>query len=236
MDLVPLRAYFNIWVSLAVPCLAIGVLAYNLSFAHAARLTGRRVALTFDDGPSPETPRILDILRDNGIQATFFVCGANAERHPELIRRIVAEGHRLGNHTYSHPHLCLKSRSTIAAEIDRTQMVVEKITGRRPTLFRPPYGVRWFTLPSVLRQRGLNMVLWSNFPREGNSPARDIVRRALAGLSAGDIILLHDGRKILPDGQNGRATTTEALPKIIEGIRRKGYGFTLLETGISPNS
>jgi peptidoglycan/xylan/chitin deacetylase (PgdA/CDA1 family) len=107
----------------------------------------RRVALTFDDGPAPPfTGQILDVLRDYRVPATFFVCGQNAERHPELVRRIHAEGHTLGNHTYSHPFLYIQSRQRIAEEIDRTQEVIGRLTGYRPRLFRPPYGVRWFGL------------------------------------------------------------------------------------------
>src|SRR2546427_7435919 len=123
---------------------------------------GKRIALTFDDGPAPPfTEQILDILRARGITATFFVCGRNVERHPDVVRRIAAEGHTLGNHTYSHPFLCFRSRRSMAGEIDRTQEAVRKITGESPTLFRPPYGVRWPGLWRVLGERRLRVGMWA---------------------------------------------------------------------------
>lgn len=216
--------------------LILGLLTYGLG-AQGSTLFGPALvrlsedtdaALTFDDGPSPDTARILDILRDKEVRATFFLCGASVERYPELARRIAAEGHALGNHTYSHPYLHLMSRSAIAAEIDLTQDAIEKVTGVRPAYFRPPHGVRWFPLWSVLRERGMTMVLWNTYPQEGASPARDIEARALARLRPGAIILLHDGKDNLPEGRNLRPATVEALPRIIDGVRRAGYRFAPL--------
>jgi chitin deacetylase len=197
-----------------------------------ARLSGgqREVALTFDDGPSaPATGRILDILREKHVRATFFLCGACAQRHPDLVRRIAAEGHIIGNHTYSHVYLHLKSRQLIAAQIDRTQDILERITGRRPELFRPPYGVRWFSLWPVLRERGLTMVLWSDRGIDGGLGARGIVKTTLDQLAPGAIILLHDGFEAHPDAETDRSATVEALPAIIEGARRAGYTFSVLK-------
>src|SRR3974377_101343 len=99
------------------------------------------VALTFDDGPSsPYTGQILEILRERGVTATFFLCGRNVECHPEIARRIVAEGHTIGNHTYSHPFPYFRRRSFFAAEIDRAQNAIERAAGQRPKIFRPPFG------------------------------------------------------------------------------------------------
>lgn len=188
---------------------------------------GRRtVALTFDDGPSePYTSQILDELRRRRVKAAFFVCGASAERYPDLVRRIKAEGHQLGNHTYDHPYLVLKSREAIAAEIDRTQEIVERITGSRPTLFRPPFGVRWFTLRGILRERSLTMVLWSLRPLDGRLDARGITELTLKGLHPGAIIVLHDGFEAKDNGLVDRSATVRALPAIIEGARKAGYSF-----------
>lgn len=216
--------------------LFLGLMAYGLG-AEGSTLLGPALvrlerdtdaALTFDDGPSPDTALILDVLKEKKVRATFFLCGAAVERYPELARRIVAEGHELGNHTYSHPYLHLKSRETIAAEIDRTQDAIERATGVRPAYFRPPHGVRWFTLWPVLRERGMTLALWNSFPTEGASPADEIVRRAMARLVPGAIILLHDGREARPPGQDLRPATVEALPRIIDGARRAGYRFVLL--------
>lgn len=216
--------------------MAVGVLAYGLG-AEGSTLLGPALvrlhedsdaALTFDDGPSPDTARILDILKAKGVKATFFLCGASVERYPELARRIAAEGHAIGNHTWSHPFLHLMSRADIASEIDRTQDAIEKATGIRPKYFRPPHGVRWFSLWPLLQERGMTLVLWNSYPQEGASPARDIEARALARLRPGAVILLHDGKDNLPEGRNLRPATVEALPRIIDGVRRRGYRLALL--------
>ena len=100
----------------------------------------KKVALTFDDGPDPEwTPQILDILKAKHVHATFFVIGANAQANPDLIQRIVAEGHELGNHTYTHPNLADTPEQVVALELNATQRLVEALTGRSMRLFRPPY-------------------------------------------------------------------------------------------------
>ena len=229
------------WSSIAAAILgvaSVGVLAYGLG-APSSTLLGpalaretfipdgpRQVALTFDDGPSvPFTGQVLDILRKNHVHATFFLCGANAERYPELVRRIKAEGHEIGNHTYSHPYLYLMDREKIAEEIDRTQDALEKISGRRPRLFRPPFGVRWFSLWPLLRERGLTMVLWSIRGYDGELGASAIAEKTLSQLQPGGIILLHDGFETHKPAEVDRSDTVRALPAIIQGIRRAGYSF-----------
>jgi len=188
---------------------------------------GRRVALTFDDGPaSPSTEQILGILKQRGSVATFFVCGANANRFPEVIRQIHAEGHTLGNHTYSHPLLYFQSRRKIAEEIDRTQDLIEKLTGHRPTLFRPPYGVRWFGLYPMLRERGLWVVQWSDTGYDWRNNADAIVTATLRHLRPGSIVLLHDGFGLPAVGkQVDRLQTVQALPAILDGALGAGFRF-----------
>jgi peptidoglycan/xylan/chitin deacetylase (PgdA/CDA1 family) len=216
---------------------AVGVLAYGLGAPQATLLGpalvrvggGPQVALTFDDGPSvPYTGQVLDVLKREHVRATFFLCGENAVAHPELVRRILAEGHEIGNHTWSHPWLYLMSRERIADEIDRTQDALEKITGRRPRLFRPPYGVRWFTLWPLLRERGLTMVMWSARGYDGRYDADGIAKAALRELGPGGIILLHDGFETHAPAEVDRAATVRALPAIIAGARAAGYEFVRL--------
>lgn len=209
----------------------VGALAYGLGDPSSTLLgpavvreaDPRAAALTFDDGPSPYTAAILDELKREGVHATFFLCGANAERYPDLVRRIRDEGHQIGNHTWSHPYLSLMSEADIALEIDRTQAVLEKLTGRRPTLFRPPYGVRWFPLWGLLRERGMTMVLWSDRAYDGRYDAAGIEKAALARLGPGAIILLHDGFETRPAAETDRSATVKALPAIIRGVRAAGY-------------
>ena len=196
----------------------------------------RAIALTFDDGPTtPFTEQILDTLRKYNVPATFFVCGKNVERHPDILRRIHAEKHSIGNHTYSHPFLCVKRQGRIAEEIDRTQAVIEGLTGRRPKIFRPPFGIRWFGLFPLLRERGIEDVQWSDAGFDWinrNSPA-EIARLALRRLRPGSVILLHDGHDTLPAGRCDRSRTVAALPAIIEGARKAGFSFVSVEDFIS---
>jgi peptidoglycan-N-acetylglucosamine deacetylase len=193
---------------------------------------GKRISLTFDDGPAELfTAQVLDILREHRVPATFFVCGRNAERHPDLIRRIVAEGHELGNHTYSHLFVYFKSRRRIAEEIDRTQVILEKVVGFRPKVFRPPYGARWFGLLPVLKKRGMHLIQWSatGYDWKEKENVRGITDATLRELKPGAIILLHDGRETRPDSEIDRSRTVLALPQIIAGARQRGYTFTELD-------
>lgn len=193
---------------------------------------GNRVALTFDDGPAhPFTGQILDVLRDHHVPATFFVCGKNVERFPEIARRIHAEKHTIGNHTYSHSALYFKTRGQIAAEIDRTQAAIEQAAGVRPKIFRPPYGGRWFGLFDVLEDRGLRAIQWSvpSFDWEKKRGADEIARLTLDRLRPGSVILMHDGREPRPPDQIDAAATVAALPAIIEGARQAGLEFVSID-------
>lgn len=192
----------------------------------------RQVVLTFDDGPAePFTGQILDVLRRHHVPATFFCCGKNVARLPEVARRAADEGHTLGNHTWSHPLLYFKGRRRIEDEIDRTQEAIERAAGRAPMIFRPPYGVRWFGLFPVLRSRGLTDVQWSDtgYDWKTKHDGRAIARLALAKLKPGAVILLHDGREPREPGAVDASTTVAALPAIIEGARRMGLEFVPID-------
>ena len=187
------------------------------------------VAITFDDGPNPDaTPRILDVLREQGVSATFFVLGRHAERWPGLVRRMTEEGHQLGNHGYWHRKLHRRLPSYVRDDLTRgTEAIVQASGGVRPRVFRAPHGFRnpWVTpIAASLGQRtiGWSLGVWDS-ARPG---AREIARRALNGLHAGSILLLHDGDGYDPDGD--RLQTAEALPMIIRGLRDRGLQFTTL--------
>lgn len=196
------------------------------------RAAGREIALTFDDGPAqPFTARILDLLRQHRVPATFFCCGKNVERLPHLLRRMRDEGHSVGNHTYSHPLFYLKGRKVIDAELDRTQGAIATALGKPPSLFRPPYGVRWFGLFPALRERGLTDVQWSDTGYDwitSNTPG-DIARKALASLRPGSIILLHDGREPREPGEVDASVTVAALPAILQGAHAAGFEFVTVD-------
>ncbi len=190
----------------------------------------RRIALTFDDGPAERfTDQILDILRERNVKATFFVCGEHVERNPEIVRRIHAEGHTLGNHTYSHPFPYFRSRAFFAREIDRTQEAIEKVVGCRPTFFRPPYGARWPGLCSVLGKRNLRLVNWSDTGYDWKLDAEGIVRETLKTLGPGSIILLHDGLRGPRPKEIDQSATVRALPAIIDGAQKARLQFVPLD-------
>ena len=189
-----------------------------------------RIALTFDDGPcSGYTEPILDILRRHNVKATFFVCGQNVERSPELLQRIQAEGHAIGNHGYSHPFPFLRSRAFFARQVDLTQEAIEKVTGKRPRFFRPPFGARWLGLQPVLESRGLCLVNWSDTGYDWKLDAEGIVREALKNLRPGSIILLHDGRNNYPPGCVDRSETVKALSAILDRAAKAGFTFARLD-------
>jgi peptidoglycan/xylan/chitin deacetylase (PgdA/CDA1 family) len=189
-----------------------------------------RIALTFDDGPCPGfTEQILDILRRHEVKATFFVCGQNVERSPEILRRVQAEGHAIGNHSYSHPFPFFRSRVFFARQIDVTQEAIEKVTGKRPKFFRPPYGARWLGLRPVLKARGLSLVNWSDTGYDWKLDTEGIVRETLKTLGPGSIILLHDGLRTCPPEKVERSPTVKALPAILDGAVKAGFAFFTLE-------
>ena len=152
------------------------------------------VALTFDDGPDPAvTPRLLDLLAGHAVSATFFVTGANAERHPEIVRDILARGHAVGNHSYSHmPFLMLKGRRTLKREVESAQRVLRQF-GVVPLAFRPPVGITSPRLWRVLLELGMFCVNFSCRAYDrGNRRIIGLAARLLAKVAPGDIILLHD--------------------------------------------
>ncbi len=180
----------------------------------------KRIALTFDDGPSDEyTAEILDILKEHQIKATFFVIGKNAEAHPDLLKRTVAEGHEIGNHTYSHPKLRKIDEATLWAEISRADDLLYEIAGIRTTLFRPPEGIITPAVTAAAKQGGYRTVLWSVDTLDwALNPVSQIVRTVGKKASDGGIILFHDWVA-------GKSPTPEALRQVIPRLKAEGYEF-----------
>lgn len=178
-----------------------------------------RVALTFDDGPQPHTTKpLLRVLRRKHVRATFFVQGYRAKAYPGTIRRISKAGHRIGNHTWNHPDLTNLSKRQIHSQLARTNRAIRHAGAPRPTLMRPPYGATDRQVAHVARNMNMHEVLWNVDTRNWSGVSVDaIVHGALAGISRGDnIILLHDGV-----ATSNR--TVKAVPRIIRGIRKRGY-------------
>jgi peptidoglycan/xylan/chitin deacetylase (PgdA/CDA1 family) len=181
------------------------------------------VALTFDDGPSIYTAQVLDTLAEYDIKATFFLIGRNVERYPELARRELAEGHAVGNHTYSHPMwAAIEDSRHLERELEGGALAIQRATGFRPTLFRPPHGWRSPWMVQLACRDGYTVVTWSVSPDDWRRPpAQVIANRVLQQVRPGMIVLLHDGldMRVSPPMRN----TLDALPALIEGLRAKGY-------------
>ncbi|GAW94124.1 polysaccharide deacetylase family protein [Calderihabitans maritimus] len=188
------------------------------------------VALTFDDGPDPRyTPAILDILQEKKVPATFFLVGKHVERYPQIARRIVDEGHEIGNHTYSHANLLGASSFKIRREIEAAEKAIKKATGRRPAYFRPPRGLYSRTLRDILSEKNYALVLWSVSSQDWSGvSAQDIERNVLARVKPGAIILMHDSGDLISSWGGDRTNTVKALPGIIDGLRAQGYRFVSL--------
>jgi peptidoglycan/xylan/chitin deacetylase (PgdA/CDA1 family) len=194
----------------------------------SCHVDGLCLAMTFDDGPSAEnTPRLLDLLKQRGIKATFFLIGQNAAEHPELVKRILAEGHEVGNHSWTHPQLSKLSDERVTEEINKTQDAIRQASGFTPTLLRPPYGAmterqrEW-----VEKDFHLNVILWSVDPFDWKRPGSSVIeRRILTGAEPGAIILSHDIHK----------QTVDAMPATLDALLAKGYKFVTVSQLIAMN-
>lgn len=184
-----------------------------------AKANGKKIiALTFDDGPNPiNTPKVLDLLAERKIKASFFVLGSRAQQYPKITKRIVAEGHAIGNHSWDHPVLTKLKRADLEHQILDTEKVLTEIIGFSPHLFRPPYGAFNQT---VIDTAKLPVILWSIDSLDWkDGKAADIKKEILKHLGTGKIILLHDIHK----------TTVEALPNILDTLTKDGYQFVTID-------
>ncbi len=178
-----------------------------------------KIALTFDDGPHPHhTPPLLDMLKARGLKATFYVIGQNVTRYPQLLARMAAEGHEIGNHTWRHPYLTQLDTESVQSELDRTTLAIFETTGRAPVTMRPPYGALSSDQRKMVYQtRGLPTVLWSVDPQDWRRPGSQIVAdRIVGGAHRGAVILAHDIH--LP--------TVQAMPVTLDGLLARGFQFT----------
>lgn len=199
------------------------------SFPYRSETTRRTVALTFDDGPNePYTSRVLDTLADRGVPATFFQVGRCARRHPEVTRRVVAEGHVLGNHSESHTFSGYATDPTQQRELERGRATLHEVSGRTPLLYRPPWLCHW---PWVLRgiARTGSQVVSGTFahPLEIlQPPPALLVAGALRRVQPGAIVILHDGR----EARGGyRGSSVVAVGLLIDRLRGRGYSFTTVD-------
>ncbi len=184
------------------------------------------IALTIDDGPHPiYTQKLLQILKDNNVHATFFVVGERAEEYPDLIRAEVAGGHEIGNHTYDHVSLVKIPPEYIDTEIKACGDVLTQITGHPPHLFRPPGGEYNRAVAEAAEALGYKMILYSDDPGDYADPGTGVIEmRTLDTISNGGIILLHDGS----------AQTLLILPQIIQRLKARGFRFVTVDELLRP--
>ena len=181
------------------------------------------VALTFDDGPGPATPAILDTLARYQARATFFLLGRNVNAHPDTARAIVKAGHEVGNHTFSHPALPTLAGAERRREIGAGRDAILEVTGVAPQLLRPPYGFQ--DLPSYVgaRRAGYRIIGWSLVGQDWDGAPPDVIAGRLGDAAPGDIVLLHDASP-LPEGDplGDRRATAAALALVLERFRERG--------------
>lgn len=183
------------------------------------------VAITFDDGPHPVyTPKILDILKEKRVKATFFVVGSCVKKYPEIARRIVAEGHDIANHTYSHRDLVPAGKKTVLGQIRKTDQTIKEATGIKTTLFRPPRGIYSNMVRKLLLEDGYQIILWtvSTIDWRGDSPGR-ILWRVKRHIKNGGIILYHDNGSIIRPEKESRSNTYKSLPDVIDYLKDAGF-------------
>ena len=195
-----------------------GPVDWIMRTTHRGRGDRPCVALTFDDGPDPaRTPALLDTLAALDVKATFFLVGSAVDANPALCRRIVAEGHEVGNHTYSHPYLPLERSRDVVGELAQTDRAIAATTGVVPTIARPPYGGRAPWTVRAFVRLAKRVVLWdvNSFDWRG-APAGEVAQRVLDRTRAGSIILMHEAR---PGGE----VTIEAVRLLVPALRARGF-------------
>lgn len=194
--------------------------ALPIGVYHNRTNDGNMIALTFDDGPHPKyTRKILDILDEYGIPATFFFVGENVSYYPDTAREVVKRGHEIGNHTYSHPRVSKQSEAAFREELVRCEDVIKQVTGVHPKVFRPPQGSWNQRVYEVARQRDYSVILWDLDTLDwAHTPSDKIASYILENAKSGNIILMHDYH-------SGCCTTLDALRMFIPNLIEQGYRF-----------
>lgn len=200
---------------------------------HRGPTNRKAIALTFDDGPSPSTPELLDVLEQQQARATFFQIGKHVERLPEIARMVLERGHEIGNHSYSHSPLYLRHVQFICDELYLAQRAIHEATGVVPQYFRAPYGCRWFGLRYAQENLNLQGVMWSGIARDWKLDAKRVQRHLKPAVGSGAILCLHDGRDLhpKPDIRN----TIEALRLLLPELRQQGYHLVTVSELLCPN-
>lgn len=204
---------------------------YPKVFYREGNIKEKKVALTFDDGPDNNyNVKILDILKENNVPATFFLIGKRCEMYPDIVKRIVNEGHIIGNHTWSHPNAMKISNNKLKQEIIKAEKVIEKIAGYKPCYFRSPYGSLNPEKVEYIESLGYKIISWNvdSLDWKGLSGA-EVKTNILENVKKGSIILQHSAGGVGED----LTGTVEALPEIIEVLKKEGFNFVTIEELLS---
>ena len=230
-------------LALAATGMAAAVTAGYQSMAPTGQLYGRtfiglargskQLALTYDDGPNdPHTLRLLEVLAQHQVHATFFLIGRYVRRRPDIVRQLVAVWHVVGNHTFTHPYLALKSATEIRRELTDCRNAIQDAIGDHSNLFRPPFGNRRPAVLRIARQLGLEPIMWNVTGYDWTAPpAAAIEAKVTSQIHNGNVILLHDGghREFGAD----RSQTVQATDHLIPRYKSEGYEFVTIPQMIS---
>jgi len=191
--------------------------------------TSRSIHLTFDDGPDPEwTPRVLDVLERAQVRATFFAIGEQAQRSPELVRKIHSAGHAIGNHTYSHRHPWFMSTRNARSQVRDGAKALSDVIGAAPKYYRPPHGRYRHCMSDEARRCGEQVVLWDVSAIDwGPLGTAAHIEKRLAAVTGGEIVLMHDGR----NQHNRPDQLLEILPAFLQQLSARGLRAELLPEG-----
>lgn len=178
------------------------------------------VALTFDDGPGKYAGKLLDILKEHDAKATFFLEGQYVKSRPAYVKRMVKEGHAIGNHSYAHPDFTKSTAATIRSEIKKTNDAIKKAAGVEPKLLRPPYGMSDLQVQDIAVEFGMPIILWTGGSRDWESKNEEKIKKQTLSVAKGNsIVLMHDWVK----------QTVDAMPSIIKTLQRNGYHLVTVD-------
>jgi peptidoglycan/xylan/chitin deacetylase (PgdA/CDA1 family) len=199
------------------------------TFYRAQRMD-KVVALTFDDGPSPEwTPQVLDELKKAQVKATFFMLGNHVERYPEIARRVLAEGHEIGNHTYDHHVLIYYKMEELEKEIKEAEKAIKSVTGQNTRYFRPPKAWLSSREKKKIEEMGYKIVLWSLNSKDWVTyHDKQITSYILKRIQPGDIILFHDSGGVFTAEGGNRTQTIKTIPRLVKKLEEKCYRFVTI--------
>lgn len=221
--------------------IAIGVVSFCIFFDQAiltrrgtiyrVKTNHKKVALTFDDGPSPVwTPRILDELKKNNIPATFFMIGHHVQKYPQVAKRVVKEGHTIGNHGYAHSVVLYYTPEEIEEEIKYTEHVIREITGETTQYFRPPKAWINTKIKEKIKSLGYKTILWSLNSKDWVSFNHRWISQFISrNIRNGDILLFHDSGNIWTTEGGDRLQTVKSIPLLAKSLRKKGFEFVSIK-------